>query len=435
MKITLIGSGYVGLVSGACLSEFGHDVTCLDLDREKIDNLKKGIVPIFEAGLSELIVKNAAANRLGFTTDAKEAVIDADVVMIAVGTPSGDDGKANLSYVFKALENIAPHLKENVVLVSKSTVPVGTTRKIGEALRKLRPGFRFSLASNPEFLREGSAIGDFMRPDRVVVGHDDEHAKEIMGQVYRPLFLIETPIIYTTLESSELSKYASNCFLAMKISYINEMADLCEKTNADVHEIAKIIGLDGRIGRKFLHPSPGFGGSCFPKDLRALLSIADEYGAELNILSAVNKVNEARKKQMAARIQKSMGDLQGKKLAVLGLTFKPNTDDMREAPSLSILPDLQAAGATIQAYDPKGHEEAKHLLSGITYCDDSYEAAKGADALIVLTEWNEFRALDLKRLKGELASPVLFDFRNIFNPSEAQKLGYTYQSLGRNIQR
>lgn len=434
MKITLIGSGYVGLVTGACLSEFGHDIICLDNNQDKIKNLKEGIVPIFEPGLSDLILKNRDAGRLNFTTDLKQAVEVADVVMIAVGTPSRDrDGQADISYVMQALEDVAPHLKSNAVVVTKSTVPVGTTRKMGHKLKELRPSLSFSLASNPEFLREGSAIGDFMRPDRVVVGHSDAHAKAVMGQVYRPLFLIETPIIYTSLENSELSKYTANSYLAMKITFINEIANLCEKVGADVHEIAKIIGLDGRIGKKFLHPSPGFGGSCFPKDLRAILSMAKEHNAELKILNAVNEVNEARKVEMTRRIKTTLGDLSNKKLGILGLTFKPNTDDMREAPSLSIIPELQEAGATIKAYDPEGHHEAQKLLSDVHYCQDAYEAAEGSDALIVLTEWNEFRALDLKRLKDILAAPVLFDFRNIFNPPEANQLGFKYQSLGRNV--
>lgn len=433
MNITLIGSGYVGLVTGACLSEFGHNVTCLDLDAAKVARILKGEIPIYEPGLPELIAKNSAASRLDFTTDTKVAVENADVVMIAVGTPSDKEGHADLSYVFQAVENIAPLLKDNVVVVAKSTVPVGTTRKIGEKLRQIRPELKFSLASNPEFLREGSAIGDFMRPDRIVIGVENDHAKEVMAQVYRPLYLIETPIVFTALENSELSKYAANCFLAMKISFINEIANLCEKVNADVHEVAKIIGLDGRIGKKFLHPSPGFGGSCFPKDLRALLSIARQNDTDLSILTAVNNVNETRKVDMADRVIQAMGDLNGKKIGVLGLTFKPNTDDMREAASLAILPALQAKGAIIKAYDPKGHHEAAKLLKDIIYCDGAYATADQVDALLVLTEWNEFRALDLKKIKAGMKAPLLFDFRNIYNPREARKLGYEYYSLGRGV--
>lgn len=432
MNITLIGSGYVGLVTGACLSEFGHHVVCLDNNVEKVERLKDGLIPIFEPGLSDIILKNRDAGRLQFATDPCEALKDAEVVMIAVGTPSRDlEGQPYLGYVFQAVEDIAPYLKDGIVVVTKSTIPVGTTRKVGEKLRELRPTLAFSLASNPEFLREGSAIGDFMRPDRVVVGVEDDHAKDKMGNVYRPLFLIETPIVFTSLENSELSKYAANAFLAMKISFINEMANLCEKVGADVHEVAKIIGLDGRIGKKFLHPSPGFGGSCFPKDLRAILSMAKEKGTELNILKAVNEVNEVRKREMVKRVSDAVGSLHNKKLAILGLTFKPNTDDMREAPSLTIIPELQALGAEISVYDPEGHLEAQKILKNLSYAKDPYAAAEGVDAVIVLTEWNEFRAIDLKRLKEKMTSPYLFDFRNIFNPQEAYKLGYSYQCLGR----
>lgn len=431
MKITLIGSGYVGLVTGACLSEFGHNITCLDVDAAKVARIQKGEIPIYEPGLPEMIAKNTAAQCLHFTTNTESAIRDADVVMIAVGTPSDKQGQADLTYVFQALDNIAPFLKDNVVVVAKSTVPVGTTRKIGEKLRVLRPNLAFSLASNPEFLREGSAIGDFMRPDRIVIGVDSDQAKDIMAQVYRPLYLIETPIVFTALENSELSKYAANCFLAMKISFMNEMANLCEQVDADVHEVAKIIGLDGRIGKKFLHPSPGFGGSCFPKDLRALLHIAKSNGADLKILSAVEEVNEHRKQDMTARIIRNMGSVKDKKIAVLGLTFKPNTDDMREAASLTIIPALQQAGAVIHAYDPKGHDEAQKLMSNIHYCANAYEAITQADAGLILTEWNEFRALDLKKIKSAMKTPLLFDFRNIFNPKEARSLGYEYHSLGR----
>jgi len=433
MQVAMIGTGYVGLVSAACFSEFGFDVTCVDKVVEKIDGLKEGQVPIFEPGLEDLVRNNFAAGRLHFTSQIEDAVPDADVVMLAVGTPSRrGDGHADLSYVWAAAEEVAHAINGYTVIVTKSTVPVGTGRKIEAIIRRVRPDAEFDVVSNPEFLREGSAIGDFMRPDRVVVGLDSERARETMTALYRPLFLIETPIIFTGLETAELTKYAANTFLATKITFINEIADICEQIGADVQDVAKAIGLDGRIGGKFLHAGPGFGGSCFPKDTRAFVRIAQEHGAPSRIVESVVQVNEDRKRRMADRvIQSCGGSVEGKTIAVLGVTFKPNTDDVRESPSLDILPALVDAGARIQAFDPEGMDEARELISGINWSDSAYEAMEGADALMILTEWNEFRGLDLARVRALLKSPVIVDLRNIYRPDEMAEAGFHYVSIGR----
>jgi UDPglucose 6-dehydrogenase len=437
MRIAMIGTGYVGLVSGACFSEFGVSVICVDKDADKIARLEAGEIPIFEPGLDQLVASNAAAGRLAFTTDLKAAVRGADAVFIAVGTPSRrGDGHADLSYVFAATAEIAEALAqepgERTVVVTKSTVPVGTGRRVERILRNRLPHGRFDIASNPEFLREGSAIQDFMRPDRVVIGTESEHARNVLGALYRPLYLLETPILFTTLESAELIKYAANAFLATKITFINEMADLCEAVGADVQDIARGIGLDGRIGRKFLHAGPGFGGSCFPKDCQALVRTAEIAKTPLAIVDTVLRVNDARKRRMADRIAAACGgDLIGKTLAVLGLTFKPNTDDMRDSPSLSILPVLREAGATIRAFDPEGMAEARKLMPDLDYCGDAYATMEGADALVLITEWNEFRALDLERVKGLLRQPLVIDLRNVYQPDEMIAAGLVYHSIGR----
>jgi len=433
MRITMIGSGYVGLVSGACFSEFGIHVTCVDKDSAKIDRLNAGEIPIFEPGLEKLVADNRAAGRLIFTTDLVAAVRGADAVFIAVGTPSRrGDGHADLSYVHAAAEEIAQAIDGYTVIVTKSTVPVGTGREVARIIAKTRPAGDFDVVSNPEFLREGSAIGDFMRPDRVIIGTESERARAVMRRLYRPLFLIETPILFTSLETAELTKYAANSFLATKITFINEIADLCEKLGADVRDVARGIGLDGRIGAKFLHPGPGYGGSCFPKDTLALVRTAADAGAPARIVEAVVDINDRRKKGMAARILRACGgSVSGKTIAVLGLTFKPNTDDMRDAPSLDIVPALQEAGATIRAYDPEGMGEARKLLRDVTWCDDAYEAMDGADAVTIVTEWNEFRLLDLERAKGLLRQPVMVDLRNIYRPEEMLAAGFRYLSIGR----
>jgi len=433
MRIAVVGTGYVGLVSGACFSEFGVNVTCVDKDQSKIDRLKNGEIPIYEPGLDQIVATNAAAGRLSFTSDLPEAVKGADAVFIAVGTPTRrGEGHADLTYVFGAAEEIAAALTGYTVVVTKSTVPVGTGRKVAEILRRVRPDAQFDVVSNPEFLREGSAIQDFMRPDRVVIGTDSERARAVMRELYRPLYLIETPMIFTTLETAELTKYAANSFLATKISFINEIADLCEQVGADVQDVAKGIGLDGRIGRKFLHAGPGYGGSCFPKDCLALVRTAQEAQAPITIVETVIKVNDRRKEQMAQRIiQACGGSVAGKTVAVLGLTFKPNTDDMRDSPSLTIVPELQKAGATIRAFDPEGTEEAKKLLSGLTFCANAYEAMDGADAVAIITEWNEFRALDLARVKSLLKTPTVIDLRNIYKPEDMAEAGFYYFSIGR----
>ena len=433
MRIAMIGTGYVGLVTGACFSEFGVDVTCVDKDTSKIDMLHRGEVPIFEPGLKNLITNNVKAGRLTFATDLSAAVAEADAVFIAVGTPSRrGDGHADLSYVFAAAEEIAGKMMGYTVVVTKSTVPVGTGREVESIIRRVRPYAEFDVCSNPEFLREGAAINDFMRPDRVVIGADHDRARQVMRELYRPLHLIETPIVFTSLETSELIKYAANTFLATKITFINEVADLCEKVGADVHDVAKGIGLDGRIGGKFLHPGPGYGGSCFPKDTLALVRTAQEAGAPLRIIETVVDINDRRKKSMATKIVNACGGtVSGKIIAILGVTFKPNTDDMRDSPSLDIIPALQGAGARIRAYDPEGMDEARGMLSSVDWCESAYETMDGADAVALLTEWNEFRGLDLERVKSLLSAPIMVDLRNIYNPGDMIAAGFNYICVGR----
>jgi UDPglucose 6-dehydrogenase len=437
MRIAMIGTGYVGLVSGACFSEFGVNVTCVDKDAAKIERLSRGEMPIYEPGLDHLVASNMAAGRLRFTTDLTAAVAGADAVFIAVGTPSRrGDGHADLSYVFAAAAEIGEALQQNgnerTLVVTKSTVPVGTGRRVERILQKALPAGRFDVASNPEFLREGSAISDFMRPDRVVIGTDSEHARTVLRALYRPLYLLETPIVFTTLETAELIKYAANAFLATKITFINEVADLCEAVGADVQDVARGIGLDGRIGRKFLHAGPGFGGSCFPKDCQALVRTAEEMKAPLAIVDTVLRVNDARKRSMARRVVEACGgSVEGLTLAALGLTFKPNTDDMRDSPSLAFLPALHDSGARVRAFDPEGTAEAKKLMPELDYCSDPYEAMDGADALILVTEWNAFRALDLGRVKRLLRRPLVIDLRNIYKPEEMAAIGLAYHSIGR----
>jgi UDPglucose 6-dehydrogenase len=429
----MIGTGYVGLVSGTCFSEFGHDVICVDKDAAKIDKLNGGEMPIFEPGLETMVASNAKAGRLAFTTVLKDAVKGADAVFIAVGTPSGEDnGGADLVYVKGAAEEIAAALDGYTLVVTKSTVPVGTGRELEAIIRDVNPDADFDVVSNPEFLREGSAINDFMRPDRVVIGTTSDRARERMKQLYRPLFLIETPILFTRRPTAELIKYAANAFLATKISFINEIADLCEVVDADVHDVARGIGLDGRIGSKFLHPGPGYGGSCFPKDTLALARTAAEVGTPMRIVEAVTTVNDARKERMAEKITAACGgSVDGKAIAVLGLTFKPNTDDMREAPSLNIIAGLKKGGASVRVFDPEGMDEAKTMLDGVDWCSDSYDAVTGVDAVAIVTEWNEFRALDLDRIKSLMKVPVMVDLRNIYNPKELAEAGFQYTCVGR----
>lgn len=433
MKIAVIGTGYVGLVSGTCFSEYGHQVTCVDKDTAKIDALKKGIIPIFEPGLDVMVARNQASGLLHFTTSLEEAMDGAQAVFIAVGTPSRrGDGHADLQYVFAAVEELADYVKDFTVVVTKSTVPVGTGAEIKKRLlAKLEPSL-FSVASNPEFLREGAAIEDFMRPDRVVVGVEDERAQAVMQELYRPLNLNESPLLFTGRETAEIIKYAANAFLATKISFINEMADLCEAVGADVQSVAKGIGLDKRIGGKFLHAGPGFGGSCFPKDTRALVHSADDHGVPMRIVRSVVDVNENRKLAMAEKvINAAGGSVEGKHIAVLGLTFKPNTDDMRESPSLDIIPALQKAGGNIHAFDPKGMEEARELLEGVTFHEDAYGPLDGADALVIITEWNQFRALDLGEVKKRMNTPLMVDLRNIYGRADLEGHGFTYIGVGR----
>lgn len=429
----MIGTGYVGLVSGACFSEFGVKTVCVDKDERKIGRLRQGDIPIFEPGLHDLVTKNTRNGHLSFTTDLAEAVNGADAIFIAVGTPSRrGDGHADLSYVFAAAEEIADALTGYAVIVTKSTVPVGTGRKVKEAIQKHRPDAEFDIASNPEFLREGSAIDDFMRPDRVVIGVETERAAATLRQLYRPLYLLETPLVETTLETAEITKYAANSFLATKITFINEVANLCEKANANVQDVARAIGLDGRIGRKFLHAGPGFGGSCFPKDTLAFATSARDYGTPQRIVEQVVAANEDRKRGMAERVVEACGgSVDGKTVAVLGLSFKPNTDDMREAPSLDIIPLLQEAGAQIRAYDPVAMDEASGLLLDVVFCRNAYDAVDGADCAVIVTEWNEFRALDLSRLTEQLRKPVVVDLRNIYQSAEMEDAGVTYYSIGR----
>ena len=436
MKIAMIGTGYVGLVSGAGFSEFGTDVVCVDKDAAKIAMLHNGEMPIYEPGLEDLVARNVDAGRLHFTTELEAAVAGAEAVFIAVGTPSRrGDGHADLSYVHAAAREIAAAVTGYTVIVTKSTVPVGTGREIEAIVREVNPGADFDVASNPEFLREGSAIADFMRPDRVVIGTGSPRARDVMRKLYRPLYLIETPIFFTRRETSELIKYAANAFLATKITFINEIADLCDRVGADVHQVARGIGLDGRIGPKFLHPGPGYGGSCFPKDSLALVKTARDKGAPLRIVEAVADINDTRKRAMAQRVIDACGgEVEGRTIAILGVTFKPNTDDMRESPSLDIVPMLQVAGAVIRAYDPEGMAEARPLLPDVTWCDSAYDALLDADAVVILTEWNQFRNLDLDRVKALLKAPVFVDFRNIYDPREMAEAGFAYTSVGRPLE-
>lgn len=434
MKIAMLGTGYVGLVSGVCFSDFGHDVVCVDKDPRKIERLNKGEVPIFEPGLDRLMESNVAAGRLSFTLDLAEALDGADAVFIAVGTPTRrGDGHADLTYVMAAAREIAQTAKDYIVVVTKSTVPVGTNRKVAEVLREANPELDFDVASNPEFLREGAAIDDFMKPDRVVVGVQTDRAAEVMADIYRPLYLRDFPIITTDLESAEMIKYAANAFLATKITFINEIAALCEKVGADVKQVSKGMGMDGRIGNKFLHAGPGYGGSCFPKDTKALARIGQEHASPMLITEAVIQINEEVKRRMVEKLRDLCdGSFNGKTVAVLGVTFKPNTDDMRDAPALTIVPALVGGGAKVKVSDPQGRHEGEALLPGVNWCADAYEAAQGADLLVILTEWNEFRALDLERIAGDMAKPHMADLRNIYSADVAQKAGFAaYASIGR----
>ncbi|CAO4174582.1 UDP-glucose dehydrogenase family protein [Methylorubrum extorquens] len=432
MRIAMIGSGYVGLVSGACLADFGHEVVCIDKDPGKIAALNEGRMPIYEPGLDTLVAENVRAKRLSFSTDLKPAVAQARAVFIAVGTPSRrGDGFADLSYVYAAAREIAEALTGYTVVVTKSTVPVGTGDEVERIIREARPDIDVGIASNPEFLREGAAIGDFKRPDRIVIGAEDNRAAAVMQEVYRPLYLNQAPILFTGRRTAELTKYAANAFLATKITFINEIADLCEQVGANVQEVARGIGLDNRIGGKFLHAGPGYGGSCFPKDTLALVKTAQDYGTPVRIVETVVAVNDQRKRAMARKVIAACGgSVRGKRVALLGLTFKPNTDDMRDAPSLSIIAGLQDAGAQIVAYDPEGMEQARPLLQGVAYAEDAYACAEGADALVIVTEWNAFRALDLARLKGLMRAPVLVDLRNVYAPEEARRQGLRHVGVG-----
>ena len=434
MNVVMIGSGYVGLVSGACFAEFGAHVTCIDVDRKKIDQLNAGGIPIYEPGLDDLVDRNVTAGRLAFTTEYDPAIGEADLVFIAVGTPTRrGDGHADLVYVYEAAKQIARHLSGYTVIVDKSTVPVGTARQVKRIISETNPDADFDVASNPEFLREGAAISDFMRPDRVVLGVESDRAEALLRELYRPINLIEAPIMVTNLESAELVKYASNAFLATKISFINEISVLCEQVGADVHAVAKGMGLDGRIGRKFLHAGPGYGGSCFPKDTTALIRIAQEHGASCRIVEAATEVNAAQKARMVKKIREALGGSEaGKTIAVLGLTFKPETDDMRDAPSLAIIPNLVDKGARIQAHDPQGVDEARHLLPDqVEYCEDIYDTVKGADAVVLLTEWNAYRGLDFDRLKARMNSNIFIDLRNVYEPETMRSKGFAYSCIGR----
>ncbi|CAN5155025.1 UDP-glucose/GDP-mannose dehydrogenase family protein [soil metagenome] len=434
MRVVMIGTGYVGLVSGACFADFGHVVTCVDKDASKIERLERGEIPIFEPGLDDIVARNVKQGRLLFALDGAQAIREADAVFIAVGTPTRrGDGHADLSYVYAAAEEIAGLINDFTVIVTKSTVPVGTGDEVEAIIRKARPDAQFAVVSNPEFLREGAAIEDFKRPDRVVVGTEDERAQAVMREIYRPLFLNETPIMFTGRRTSELIKYAANAFLAMKITFINEMADLCEKVGADVQQVAKGIGLDKRIGGKFLNAGPGYGGSCFPKDTIALVRTAIDYGAPTKLIETTVAVNDARKKAMAEKVARALNvhDLSGKTVGILGLTFKPNTDDMRDSPSLDIVPTLQAKGAKVQAFDPEGGHEAAKMLPGLDIKEGPYEVANGADVLVILTEWDQFRALDLDRIKDLMVTPTIVDLRNVYQPEMMAKLGFNYVSIGR----
>ena len=432
MHITVIGTGYVGLVTGACFAEFGVEVTCVDVDVNKIENLKKGIIPIYEPGLENIVEKNAKAGRLHFTTDIKSAVEQALVVFLAVGTPPKADGSPDMSFYQQAAKDIAEAMNGYKVLVTKSTVPVGTGKWLREFVSdQQKTKTNFGVASNPEFLREGAAIDDFMRPDRVVIGSNEEDAIAIMKDLYRPLYLIETPVVITSLEAAELIKYAANAFLATKITFINEIANLCDAIGCDVHDVARGMGMDKRIGSKFLHPGPGYGGSCFPKDTRALTTVADQFGVETLIVDSVIEANERQRLAMIPKIEKLVGDFKGKQICVLGLSFKPETDDMRESPATDIIKELQKRGAKIKAFDPVAMEEAKHLLSDIEYAADEYDAIEGADVLVFLTEWNQFRALDMEKVKKLLKSPKIADLRNIYEPRDMREMGFEYVGVGR----
>jgi len=433
MRIAMIGTGYVGLVSGTCFSDFGHEVTCIDKDAGKVEALQSGRIPIYEPGLESLVASNARAGRLHFTTDLAEAVPQADAVFIAVGTPSRrGDGHADLSYVYAAAREMAAHLAPGTVVVTKSTVPVGTGDEVLRIIREVRPDLDVSVASNPEFLREGAAIEDFKHPDRIVIGCEDERAERVLHEIYRPLFLNKSPIVAMSRRGAELTKYAANAFLATKISFINEVADLCEKVGANVQDIARGIGLDNRIGAKFLHAGPGYGGSCFPKDTLALLKTGQDYESPLRIVEAVVAVNDNRKRSMGRKIIQAMGgSVQGKTVAILGLTFKPNTDDMRDSPAITIIQALQDNGAKVRAYDPEGMEQASAVLSDVTFCDGAYAALEGADAAVIVTEWDAFRALDFPRMKDLLTEPLLIDLRNIYIRAEVERQGFTYVAVGR----
>ena len=437
MKIAIIGTGYVGLVSGTCFAEFGMNVTCIDKDLKKINDLKKGIIPIYEPGLENLVKKNVKEKRLKFETNLPKGIRNSNAIFIAVGTPTRrGDGHADLSFVYKVAEEISFSLNSYAVVINKSTVPIGTGKKVYNIIRKNNKNLDFDVASNPEFLREGSAINDFMRPDRVVIGCQSEKAKKILSEIYRPLYLLETPIVFTKRETAELIKYAANSFLATKITFINEIANLCDKVGANVNDVSTGIGLDARIGKKFLHPGPGYGGSCFPKDTLALVKTAQDYKAKLGLVEHVVRSNDVRKKNNYKIIKKALaGDLKGKKITILGLTFKPNTDDMRDAPSLDLIPNLIKEGAKLSLYDPEGMSEAKKIFKDyekqLEWFDDSYSAMKDSNALVILTEWNQFRALDLNKVNNLLKNPILIDFRNIYNPKELIQLGFKYYSIGR----
>lgn len=432
MHIAVIGTGYVGLVSGACFAEFGVDVTCVDVDETKIEKLKSGIIPIYEPGLDAIVEKNVKAGRLHFTTDIKTAVEGAQAVFLAVGTPPKEDGSPDMSYYQQAAKDVAEAMNGYKVLVTKSTVPIGTGKWLREFVTKnLKVQTDFGVASNPEFLREGAAIDDFMRPDRVVIGSNEPEAIEVMKELYRPLYLIETPIVITSLEAAELIKYAANAFLATKITFINEVANLCDAIGCDVHDVARGMGMDNRIGRKFLHPGPGYGGSCFPKDTRALTTVADQFGVETRIVDAVIDANERQREAMIPKIEKLVGDLDGKQIGILGLSFKPETDDMRESPAVDIIKSLLKRGAKIRAYDPVAMDEAKHCLPEIEYASDEYDAIRDADALVIATEWNQFRALDMDKVKQLLKAPKIADLRNIYEPQDMFELGFDYVGVGR----
>lgn len=432
MHIAVIGTGYVGLVTGACFAEFGVDVTCVDVDVEKVNKLNNGVIPIYEPGLDKIVEKNSAAGRLHFTTSITEAVEQAQVVFLAVGTPPKEDGSPDMSYYQQAAKDVAGAMNGYKVLVTKSTVPVGTGKWLREFVSEnLKFQTEFGVASNPEFLREGAAIEDFMRPDRVVIGSNESRAIDVMKELYRPLYLIETPIVITSLEAAELIKYAANAFLATKITFINEIANLCDAIGCDVHDVARGMGMDNRIGRKFLHPGPGYGGSCFPKDTRALTTVADAFGVETRIVDAVIEANDRQRDAMIPKIEKLVGSLDGKKIGLLGLSFKPETDDMRESPAIEIVGEMIRRGASVKAYDPVAMDEARHHISGIDYATDEYDAIAGADALVIVTEWNQFRALDMEKVKELLNSPKIADLRNIYEPADMREMGFEYVGVGR----